>query len=405
MKYAIIIPDGCADEAQESLGGKTPLEAAELPAMDAVAAAGVVGRSSNVPESLPPGSDVANLSLLGYDPVEHYTGRAPLEAVAQGIELGPGDWAVRCNLVTIEDQLMQDFTAGHISSEEAAGLIAAAQEQLGSDRLQFYPGVSYRNLLVFRGAGRPAPFSRDTRTTPPHDLSDKPVLDDYPRGPGSDLLNQLMSDSMAVFAEHPVNVARREQGKLPATNVWLWGQGSTPKLATFAERYGKQGAMITAVDLLRGLGALLGWRRIEVPGATAYTDTDYAAKGRYAVDVLDEVDLVCVHVEATDEASHEGDVAAKVKALEEIDRYIVAPVHAALKARGKYRILISPDHPTPLRIKTHSHGYVPWAIAGTGVEPDSAGSYDDPTAAKSDLVFEKGWKLMSYFLGDSPPDP
>ena len=400
MKYAIIIPDGCADEPQDSLGGRTPLEAANVPAMDAVAAAGVVGRSNNVPEALPPGSDVANLSLLGYDPMAHFTGRAPLEAAAQGIELGPDDWAVRCNLVTIEDQVMRDFTADHITSAEAAELLATAQEELGSQRLQFYPGVSYRNLLILRASGDPVPFSRDTRTTPPHDLTDKSVLDDYPRGPGSGLLNRLMSESVALFADHPVNVARREQGRLPATNVWLWGLGSTPKLKPFAECYGKQGAMITAVDLLRGLAELLGWRRIEVPGATGYTDTDYAAKGRYAVEALKDVDLVCVHVEATDEASHEGDLEAKVKALEEIDRHIVAPVHEALKAQGPYRILVSPDHPTPLRTKTHSHGDVPWAIAGSDIKPDAATTYDDPTAGKSDLAFAEGWRLMSYFLGE-----
>ncbi|MFH1923266.1 MAG: cofactor-independent phosphoglycerate mutase [Planctomycetota bacterium] len=398
MKYAIIIPDGCADEPQESLDGKTPLEAANVPAMDAVARSGVVGRSSNVPQSLPPGSDVANLSLLGYNPLEHFTGRAPLEAAAQGIELGPDDWAVRCNLVTIENQSMRDFTAGHISTAEAAGLIAAVQEELGSEHIEFYPGVSYRNLLVFRSSGRTVPFSPDTRTTPPHDLTDKSVLDDYPRGPGSDLLNEVMSQSVAVFQDHPVNAARKKEGKLPATNVWLWGQGSAPRLQPFRERYGKQGAMITAVDLLRGLAVLLGWRRIEVPGATGYLDTDYAAKGRHAVDALEDVDLVCVHVEATDEASHEGDVAAKVKALEEIDRHIVAPVVEALKRRGEYRILVSPDHATPLRTKTHSHGFVPWTIAGQGIEPDGATSYDDPTAAKSDRVFEEGWRLMAHFL-------
>lgn len=400
MKYAIIIPDGCADEPQEALGGKTPLEAARLPAMDAVAAAGVVGRANNVPESLPPGSDVANLSLLGYSPLEHFTGRAPLEAAAQGIALGPEDWAVRCNLVTVEDQMMRDFTAGHISSEEAAALLRTLQEKIGSERLQFYPGVSYRNLLVYRGEGQPAPFSIDTRTTPPHDLTDKSVQDDYPRGPGSDLLNQLMTDSVSAFADHPVNAARLREGKLPATNIWLWGLGSTPRLSPFADRYGKQGAMITAVDLLRGLAKLLGWRRIEVPGATGYTDTDYAAKGRYAVEALNEVDLVCVHVEATDEASHEGNVGAKVKALEEIDRHIVGPVYEALKGHGEFRILVSPDHPTPLRTKTHSHGYVPWAMAGTGIEPDGLLQYDDPTAARSSLVFEEGWKLMAHFLGE-----
>jgi 2,3-bisphosphoglycerate-independent phosphoglycerate mutase len=402
MKYAIIIPDGCADEPQESLAGKTPLEAAHVPAMDAIAQAGVVGRACHVPEALPPGSDVANLSLFGYDPVAYYTGRAPLEAVAQGIRLGPDDWAVRCNLVTIEDQVMRDFTAGHISSEEGAELIGCLQENLGSDRLQFYPGVSYRNLVVWRGAGRPAPFSIDTRTTPPHDLTGKSVLDDYPRGPGSDLLVQWMGQSVALLADHPVNVRRRREGKLPCTSIWLWGLGGSPRLEPFADRFGVQGAMITAVDLLRGLAVLLGWKRIEVPGATGYTDTDYAAKGRYAVEALKEVDLVCVHVEATDEASHEGDAAAKVKALEEIDRHIVAPVHAALKGYGQHRILVTPDHPTPLRIKTHSHGYVPWTIAGSGIAPGGFSCYDDATGMRSELAFDDGWKLMEYFIHVHP---
>ncbi len=399
MKYALIIPDGAADEPQESLGGRTPLQAAATPAMDAVGRSGVVGRANHVPKSLPAGSDVACLSLLGYDPLACFTGRAPLEAAAQGIELGPDDWAVRCNLVTIEDQVMREFTAGHISTDEARELLAVAQRELGSSEMEFIPGVSYRNLLICRGRRGPVPFTFDTRTTPPHDLTDKSVLDDYPRGPGSALLNQLMSDSMGLFADHPVNVRRRSEGKPPATNVWLWGQGRTPALRPFQEVYGRRGAMITAVDLLRGLAALLGWKRIEVPGATGYTDTDYAAKGRYAVAALADTDLVCVHVEATDEASHEGDAAAKVRAIEQIDQHIVGPLHAALAGQGEYRILISPDHPTPLRLKTHNHGPVPFAMAGTGVSSDAAETYDEISAAKSKLAFDEGWKLMGHFLG------
>jgi 2,3-bisphosphoglycerate-independent phosphoglycerate mutase len=398
MKYAIVIPDGCADEPQESLGGRTPLEAAHVPHMDAIAAAGVVGRASHVPASLPAGSDVANLSLFGYDPLEYFTGRAPLEAAAQGIALGADDWAIRCNLVTVEEQSMRDFTAGHISTEEATQLLATAQQKLGHDRLQFYPGVSYRNLLVYRGAGAPAPFSRDTRATPPHDLTDKSVLNDYPRGPGSDLLNQLMHDSVGLFADHPVNVARKKAGKLPATNVWLWGLGRTPALRPFKEVYGRRGTMITAVDLLRGLAALVGWQRIEVPGATGYLDTDYAAKGRYAVKAIADTDIICVHVEATDEASHEGKVTAKIEALEQIDRHIVGPLVEALRAQGEYRILVTPDHPTPVRTKTHSHGAVPLAIAGTGVQPDGISTYSEPAAAQSHLAFDPGWKMMRYFL-------
>ena len=398
MKYAIIIPDGCADEPQESLDGRTPLQAADTPAMDAVAAQGVVGRASNVPTHLPAGSAVANMSLLGYDPVANFTGRAPLEAAAQGIKLGLNDWAVRCNLVTIQDQTMRDFTADHISTEEATELLKVVQGGQDREPLEFVPGVSYRNLLLYRGDERPAPFSEDTRTTPPHDLTGKSVADHYPRGPGSDLLNDLMGRSVALFSDHPINAARCGQGKLPVSNIWLWGLGQKPSLTPFAEVYGKSGRMITAVDLLRGLALLIGWDCIEVPGATGYTDTDYAAKGRYAVEALPTTDIVCVHVEATDEASHEGDAAAKVKAIQEIDRHIVALLLDALKSQGPYRILVTPDHPTPLRTKTHSHGQVPFAMSGVGVPSDAQQTYDEPAAAESELVFDEGWKLMQHFL-------
>jgi 2,3-bisphosphoglycerate-independent phosphoglycerate mutase len=398
MKYAIIIPDGCADEPQASLGGKTPLAAAKTPAMDEIARLGVVGRANNVPAHLPPGSDVANLSLFGYDPNQYFTGRAPLEAAAQGIKLGPDDWAIRCNLVTIENQTMRSFTADHVSTAEATELLQTCQQELGAEYLEFVPGVSYRNLLLFRGGQRPAPFTQETRATPPHDLTDKSVADDFPRGPGSELLSDLMSRSVGLFAGHPVNAARQAAGKLPATNIWLWGLGKTPSLTPFKELHGKTGKMITAVDLLRGLAALIGWERIEVPGATGYLDTDYAAKGRYAVEALDTTDIVCVHVEAPDEASHEGRADAKIAALEAIDEKIVAPLHAALKKHGDYRILVSPDHPTPVRTKTHSHGFVPLAICGTGVTPDAATTYDEPTAEKSPLAFDEGWRMMSYFL-------
>jgi 2,3-bisphosphoglycerate-independent phosphoglycerate mutase len=400
MKYAIVIPDGCADEPQASLDGRTPLQAARTPRMDAIASAGVVGRSCNVPDHLPAGSDVANLSLLGYDPDQYFTGRAPLEAVAQGIELGADDWAIRCNLVTIEDQVMRDFTAGHISTDEARELLADLQRELRAEgSLEYIAGVSYRNLLVLRGrAGHAPPFSAETRCTPPHDLTDQKVTDDFPRGPGSDLLNQLMEHSVGCFAGHRVNAARRAAGRLPATNVWLWGLGRTPNLPAFRDRFGIQGQMITAVDLLRGIARLIGWSCIEVPGATGYTDTDYAAKGRYAVAALDTADLICVHIEATDEASHEGDLSAKIAALEAIDEQIVGPLLSELQARGDYRILISPDHPTPLRTKTHSHGYVPFAMAGQGITRSDATTYDELSAAASGLAFARGHELMNYFL-------
>lgn len=408
MKYAIVIPDGCADEAQESLGGKTPLQAAHTPNMDRIAAAGVVGRANNVPPSLTPASDVATLSLFGYDPLAVYTGRAPLETAAMGIHLGPADWAIRCNLVHVAAECMRDFTAGHITSEDGRPLMEALQAAFGgpasrfvpglAGRLEFYPGVSYRNILVYRGEPGSAPFAATTKTQPPHDVPDQPIANHLPAGPGSDLLRAVMEQSRAVFATHPVNRARAAAGKKPATQVWLWGQGRAPTIRPFAEVYGKRGAILSAVDLVRGVGVLLGWDRIDVPGATGYLDTDYAAKGRYGVQALANHDLVCVHVEAPDEASHEGRADEKVKALERIDEHIVGPLLAALPKHGDWRILVSPDHRTTLRTRAHAYGAVPFAIAGTGITARGQSTYDEATAAASDLAFEKGHDLMRTFL-------
>ena len=398
MKYAIIIPDGCADEPQAALGGKTPLQAAHKPHMDRIARTGFVGRSNNVPQPLTPASDVATLSLFGYDPLAVYTGRAPLETAAMGIRLGPDDWAIRCNLVTIENETMRDFTAGHMTSDEGRQLIESLQKSLGGGRLEFHAGVSYRNILVYRANGL-APFSNETKTQPPHDIPDRPIADHLPKGPGSDLLRSLMEKSRAVLADHPVNQARRAAGKPAATQIWLWGQGKAPSLRPFAEVYGKRGAILSAVDLVRGVGVLLGWQRIDVPGATGYLDTDYAAKGRYGVAALADHDLVCVHVEAPDEASHEGRADAKVKALEEIDRHIVGPLLEALPKHGEWRILVSPDHRTLLRTRAHAYGMVPFALAGTGVTPRGQETYDEVVAEASPLAFEKGHELMRMFLG------
>ncbi len=399
MKYVIIIPDGCADEPQESLQGRTPLQAARTPGMDAIAHRGVVGRANHTPAHLTAGSDVANLSLLGYDPNQYFTGRAPLEAAAQGISLGPNDWAIRCNLVTIQDQVMRDFTAGHVSTEEATELLRTAQERCELDGFEFVPGVSYRNLVICRRED--APFSNETRATPPHDLTDKPVADGFPRGPGSDVLSQIMEASVEWFRDHPVNQRRLADGKLPVTNLWLWGLGQQPNLERFQDRFGVRGAMITAVDLLRGLAALAGWPRIEVAGATGYLDTDYAAKGRAAAQALAEYDLVCVHVEAPDEASHEGRADAKIEALEQIDRHIVGPLLEALEAYPDWRIMVTPDHPTFLRTKTHTHGDVPFAICGTDVTPDRSDRYDEVSAENSELAFPLGFQLMPAFVGTS----
>ena len=404
MKYVIVIPDGCADEPLEALGGKTPLQAARIPAMDQLASLGKVGLANNTPPHLPAGSEVANLCLLGYDPDEYFTGRAPLEAAAQGIELGPTDWAIRCNLVTIENQVMQDFTADHITTEEASQLLESAQQELLSDQrsenqLEFVTGVSYRNLLLYRGNGTSDDlFSRDTRTSAPHDLTDLPIADDFPRGPGSDLLVNLMSRSAELFADHPVNQARVAAGKRPATHLWLWGLGNTPALPSFEKKYGVRGTMITAVDLLRGIAALVGWPRIEVDGATGYLDTDYAAKGRAAIEALSTYDVVCVHIEAPDEASHEGRHEAKIEALEQIDQHIVGPLAEALKEQGDFRMLITPDHPTPCSTKKHSHGLVPLLMVGTGIEADSQMTYSEQSAAQTGWSYAKGWDLMDDLM-------
>jgi 2,3-bisphosphoglycerate-independent phosphoglycerate mutase len=371
--------------------------------MDAVAAAGVVGRACHTPTALPAGSEIGNLSLLGYNPFEYFTGRAPMEAAAQGIELGSNDWAIRCNLVTIEDQVMRDFTAGHISTKESTELLRAAQDDIASDpqyggAIEFVPGVSYRNLLIWRGDKLAAPFTAETRTTAPHDITDQSVREFHPRGPGSDVLDALMNASVKLFADHPTNVLRTGLDQRPATNVWLWGQGQAPRLTPFAEQYGPRGAMITAVDLLRGIAALVGWDRIEVEGATGYLDTNYAGKGRAGAEALDRYDIVCVHVEAPDEASHEGRVDEKVKALEQLDHHVIGPVVEALERHGDWRVLISPDHPTFLRTKVHTHGNVPVAIAGTGIDADAFTSYGDTNAAQSELAFDEGWRMMEWFI-------
>lgn len=399
MKYVIIIPDGAADEQQESLDNKTPLEFANTPAMDQIAKQGIVGSANNTPTQFAAGSAVACMSLLGYDPLKYFTGRAPIEAAAADLNLGPNDWAVRCNLVNVQDQVMKDFTAGHISTDEASKLMATAAATT-DECLEFATGISYRNLLIYRGDEKPAPFTTETRSSLPHDLTDQSVADSFPRGPGSDLLANLMQESVGWFSDHEVNKKRIANGQPAATNIWLWGQGQTPTLPSFQETYSVSGAIITAVDLLRGLGNLIGWETIEVPGATGYVDTDYAAKGKHAIAALENFDLVCVHVEATDEASHEGDSKKKIAALESIDRDIVTPIHHALSNNyEQWKILISPDHPTFLSTKTHTHGDVPFAICGSDISADDSTTYNETSAEKSKTVFDHGHELMPFFIG------
>ncbi|MFL5328747.1 MAG: cofactor-independent phosphoglycerate mutase [Gemmataceae bacterium] len=408
MKYAIVIPDGCADDPLPELDGRTPLQAARLPNMDRVAQAGVVGLTNNVPATLTPASDVATLSLFGYDPLEVYTGRAPLEAAARGVILGPDDWAIRCNTVHVPDGHMRDFTSGHISTEEGHQVVRTlanalldldlSEFGLHAGQLELVAGVGYRNLLIVRNAG--ATLDSDLQTQPPHDIPDKPVADFLPRGTGSALLQALMEWSKSILSDHPVNVARRDEGKKDATQIWLWGQGKAPTLVPFVRRYGPVGAITCGVDLVRGVGALLGWDRLEAAGVTDYLDNDYALQGRLAVKNLAEYDLICVHVEAPDEASHEGRADEKIKALERIDEHIVGPLLEALPGFGEWRILISPDHRTPLKTRAHSYGAAPFTVAGTGIGANGQTTYDEVTAAASGLSFDPGWHLMSWFLGE-----
>lgn len=412
-KRVVLIPDGFADDPIPALNGKTPMEAAATPTLDSLAPKAAIGRSFNVPDGMTPGSDVATLSVLGYDPSESYTGRAPLEAAAQNLELGPNDWAFRCNLVCVEDGVMRDFSAGHISTEEAAAVLAEINADVAprwaeiapeiGGTVEFFPGVAYRNLMIFRpdsnSDATAAPFDASTQTAPPHDYADRSILDVLPQGKGGAALRRLMELCAERLAASETNKKRIAAGKLPATQCWLWGQGTRPRLAPFAEKFGfGPGAMITAVDLLRGIARNLDWEILEVPGATGYVDTDFAAKGRAAAEALDRFDVVCVHVEAPDEAGHEGSVEKKVASLEAIDRLTLPPILEKLRTFENWRLLISPDHPTPVAIKTHSRGAVPWAVVGSDVAGDGFATYDETTGAASTRVFERGADLAELFL-------
>lgn len=399
MKYAIVIPDGAADSPIEELGGKTPLEAARKPNMDETAMTGRIGTVRTTPPGYDAGSDVCTLCLLGYEPAKYHPGRAPLEAAALGLALDAADWVFRCNFVTIVDGKMVDHSAGHIKDTEGRHLLAVVQEALvppgAQSPVKFHPGVSYRNLMTIHGGD----FSR-VKTTPPHDIPDQPVKPYMPRGRGAEMLVDLMQRAHVVLREHDVNVVRRQFEENEATDIWLWGQGRAAKIPSFQERFGRKGAMITAVDLLRGIANLLGWRNIDVPGITGYHDTDYQAQGRYACDALDEYDLVCCHVEAPDEASHQGDFATKIASIEAIDQHVVGPLLAKLRSFGDdWRILIMPDHATQCATRKHDDAPVPFAMAGKQRRGGSiARPYTEKAAGQSDLHVEAGYELMDYFL-------
>jgi 2,3-bisphosphoglycerate-independent phosphoglycerate mutase len=399
MKYCIIIPDGAADEPLKELNGKTPLEAAHTPNMDRVAMAGRQGLVRTVPEGFESGSDVATMCLLGYDPAVYHTGRAPLEAAAQRIPLSPTDWVFRCNLVTVINGIMKDHSAGGISDAEAKRLITDLSNQLKLKDFEFHTGVSYRNLLVYRGHEE-----FDLKTRPPHEVPEEPIAGNLPKGKGSEILRRIMDESAKIFTDHEVNRARRQAGKNAATQVWLWGQGHAPAMPKFADKFGvKTGCMITGVDLLRGLAALLGWDVHEVEGMTSFHDTKYAGQGRDTALMLDKYDLVFSHIEAPDEASHQADWRTKIQAIEHIDKFVVGPVLDKLKNFKDWRILIMPDHPT--NIATRKHGYAPtlFAMAGSNVKSRGTGTYNEKNATAAGLFIERGHKLMEYFLRSENP--
>ena len=406
MKYIVLLGDGMAGIPLAELGGKTTLEHARTPNMDRLVGEGILGLARTVPAGMPPGSDVANLAVLGYDPRKYYTGRAPLEAASIGVDLGPDDVAYRCNLVNISctekecgvrmfcrECVMGDFSAGHISTEEARPLIELLDRQTGSDTVKFYPGVSYRHLMVWKGG------DETPKCTPPHDISGQKIAEHLPRGGKAEFLVNLMKRSAICLEDNPVNKARIEAGKLPANSVWLWGQGRKPALPSFAEKYGMTGAMISAVDLMKGIAVFLGFEVLNIPGATGYIDTNYIGKAEAALKALEEVDFVYVHVEAPDEAGHGGNVRHKIKAIEDFDDKVVGTVLNAVKGRDDCRVIVMPDHPTPIAIKSHTSEPVPfifWDAANRKAGGDR--KYSEKSAAGTGIFLEEGWRILEHAI-------
>ncbi len=393
MKYAIILPDGASDEPVPELDSRTPLEVARIPNIDRLAADGRLGRALTVPPGFIPATDVATLGLLGYDPHRCYSGRAPLEAAAQRLSARPDQIIFRCNLVNIEDGRMSDFTAGHVAQADAEELIAALNEELSDEGCAFHSGVSYRNLMLLSDASE-----TDLRCAPPHDIPDRPVEEHQPKGRGADRLLRIMERAAALLENHPVNKRLVEEGRTPATNIWLWGQGRPVELEPFESRFGLRAAAITGVDIIRGITLSMGMELIHVPGATGYLDTDYEAKSAAALAAIDEYDLVVVHVEAPDEAGHLGDAAEKIKALERIDEVIVKPLSAKLEAEGEWRMMIAADHPTPIVTKAHSADPPLFCLAGTGITDSSGRAFTERDALATGVLVDPATKVIEQML-------
>ena len=393
MKYLVLVPDGAADYPLEALGGKTPLEVAHTPNMDRLAREGCGGTVCMIPPERHPGSDVGNLEIFGYDTRIHYTGRSPLEAASMGVDLGPDGVAFRLNTIHRQGDTLVDYSAGHISTEEASTLVQSIAAELGRPDVRFYPGVSYRHLLVFDNG------PEGLVSYPPHDIIGQSVCAHLPSGEGEASIRALMEQAEPILAEHPVNKRRAERGEPTANAIWLWGSGRALKLKSLTEKFGFSGGVISAVDLVRGIGRSAGLSVVEVPGITGYLDTNYEGKAQHALDVLACNNFVYVHVEAPDEAGHNGDPQAKVQAINDFDARVVGPILDGLDRIGPSRILMTPDHPTPIVLRTHSRDAVPFVLWGEGIAADGLQGYGERLAAEGSLQLEHGHWLIEYLRG------
>ncbi|MDD4202619.1 MAG: cofactor-independent phosphoglycerate mutase [Candidatus Omnitrophica bacterium] len=399
MKYIVLVGDGMADIPMEQFNDRTILEIANTPYMDKIVERGRIGLVNTIPQGMSPASDVANLSIMGYDPLVYYSGRGPLEAANMGINITATEVAFRCNTVTIRDDLMEDYSAGHITTKESKLLINKIQKELGNDAVKFYPGISYRHLAIIDvGSQADAKRMCKVKCIPPHDILGKNIMKFLPKGKGGEILIELMNESVKVLQNDPVNKVRVDLGENPANMIWLWGQGTRPDMPLFKEKFGSDGSVISAVDLINGIGKIIGLDVINVPGATGYYDTNYKGKAEYALKALENKDFVFVHVEAPDEAGHNGDLRQKIKAIENFDKLVVGTVYDAMEKNKNFRIMVLPDHPTPVSLRCHTSEPVPFAIAGKDVPKDDACVFSEASALASNFRIEQGCKVIEYLF-------